>query len=67
VCPAYVAMLQHLGSIALKSFTTKLEKAVKEASGDGFDAFVDSCGQSSMLEFERGCEGTEDSTIKKII
>jgi len=30
---------------------------VEERRGDGFEAFVDSCGQSSMLEFEKGCEG----------
>jgi hypothetical protein len=50
-------MLQHLRSIALKSFKTKLEKTVKERRGDGFEALVDSCGQSSMLQFEKGCEG----------
>ncbi|KAH8492666.1 hypothetical protein H0E87_022039 [Populus deltoides] len=62
VHPAYVAMLQHLRSIALNSFTTKLEKTVEERRGVGFEAFVDSCGQSSMLQFEKGCE---DATIKK--
>jgi hypothetical protein len=50
-------MLQHLRSIALKSFKTKLEKTVKERRGDGFEAFVDSCGQSIMLQFKKGCEG----------
>jgi hypothetical protein len=50
-------MLQHLRSIALKSFKTKLEKTVKEKRGDGFEAFVDSCGRSIMLEFKKGCEG----------
>ncbi|KAJ6882711.1 protein ROOT HAIR DEFECTIVE 3, partial [Populus alba x Populus x berolinensis] len=61
VYPAYAAMLQHLRSIALKSFKTKLEKTVKEKRGDGFKAFVDSCGRSIMLEFKKGCE---DATIK---
>jgi len=51
-------MLRHLRSRALESLKTRLEKAVKEASGDGFEAFVESCGQSSMLEFDRRCEGT---------
>nr|XP_034891432.1 protein ROOT HAIR DEFECTIVE 3 homolog 2-like [Populus alba]TKR99392.1 protein ROOT HAIR DEFECTIVE 3-like 2-like [Populus alba] len=62
VYPAYAAMLQHLRSIALKSFKTKLEKTVTEKRGDGFKAFVDSCGRSIMLEFKKGCE---DATIKK--
>ncbi|KAG5223388.1 protein ROOT HAIR DEFECTIVE [Salix suchowensis] len=56
VCPAYVAMLQHLRSIALKSLQTGLETTVRKASGDGFEAAVDSCCQSGMREFERRCE-----------
>ena len=50
-------MLQHLRSIALESFKTKLEMTVTEKRGDGFEAFVDSCGRSIMLEFKIGCEG----------
>jgi hypothetical protein len=53
VYPVYAAMLQHLRSIALESFKTKLEKTVKEKRGSEFEAF----GQSIMLEFEKGCEG----------
>ncbi|KAI5569713.1 hypothetical protein BDE02_12G095500 [Populus trichocarpa] len=62
VYPAYAAMLQHLRSIALKSFKTKLEKTAKEKRGSEFEAFVDSCDRSIMLEFKKGCE---DATIKK--
>ncbi|KAH8492670.1 hypothetical protein H0E87_022043 [Populus deltoides] len=62
VYPAYAAMLQHLRSTALKNFKTRLEKTVKERRGHGFEAFVDSCGRSIMLEFKKGCE---DATIKK--
>uniref|UniRef100_A0A6N2M9Z9 GB1/RHD3-type G domain-containing protein n=1 Tax=Salix viminalis TaxID=40686 RepID=A0A6N2M9Z9_SALVM len=63
VRPAYAAMLQHLRSIALKSLQTRLETTVKEASGDGFEAAVDSCCQSIMRKFERGCE---DATIRQV-
>ncbi|KAJ6748223.1 PROTEIN SEY1 [Salix purpurea] len=52
VRPAYAAMLQHLRSIALKS----LQTTVRKASGDGFEAAVDSCCQSIMRDFERGCQ-----------
>ncbi|KAJ6417943.1 hypothetical protein OIU84_001343 [Salix udensis] len=63
VRPAYAAMLQHLRSIALKSLQTRLETTVKEASGDGFEAAVDSCCQSRMRKFERGCE---DAAIRQV-
>ncbi|KAJ6748245.1 PROTEIN SEY1 [Salix purpurea] len=56
VRPAYAAMLQHLRSIALKSLQSGLETTVRKASGDGFEAAVDSCCQSRMRDFERGCE-----------
>ncbi|KAF9671836.1 hypothetical protein SADUNF_Sadunf12G0090400 [Salix dunnii] len=49
VCPAYVA-------IALKSLQKRLERTAREASGDGFEAAVDSCCQSIMRKFERGCK-----------
>lgn len=65
VRPAYVAMLPHLRSIALESLKTRLERTVKEASGDGFEAAVDSCCQSIMRKFERGCEG-DDSNLRRI-
>uniref|UniRef100_A0A6N2MAL7 Sey1/RHD3-like three-helix bundle domain-containing protein n=1 Tax=Salix viminalis TaxID=40686 RepID=A0A6N2MAL7_SALVM len=65
VRPAYVAMLQHLRSIALESLKTRLERTVKEASGDGFEAAVDSCCQSIMRKFERGCKG-DDSNLRRI-
>jgi hypothetical protein len=53
-------MLQHLRSIALKSFKTKLEKTAKEKRGSEFEAFVDSCDRSIMLEFKKGCEGEKN-------
>ncbi|KAF9671842.1 hypothetical protein SADUNF_Sadunf12G0091200 [Salix dunnii] len=63
VRPAYVAMLQHLRSIALEGLKTLLERTVKEESGDGFEAAVDSCCQSIRHQFERGCE---DATIRQV-
>ncbi|KAJ6417922.1 hypothetical protein OIU84_001329 [Salix udensis] len=64
VRPAYVAMLQHLRSIALKSLQSGLETTVRKASGmRKFEAAVDSCCQSGMRKFEQGCE---DATIRQV-
>ncbi|XP_025012536.2 protein ROOT HAIR DEFECTIVE 3 homolog 2 isoform X2 [Ricinus communis] len=52
VHPAYISILGHLRSKTLENFKTSLEQSLK--SGEGFAASVRTCGQSCMLEFERG-------------
>ncbi|KAJ6748224.1 PROTEIN SEY1 [Salix purpurea] len=51
--PAYVAMLRHLRSRALKFFMTRMIKKVKRATEDGFEASIESTVQHAMGKFEK--------------
>lgn len=53
--PAYITLLGHLRSNGLTNFKTQLEQTLSR--GGGFVASVDTCMQSSMLEFDKGCSG----------
>ncbi|XP_027088942.1 protein ROOT HAIR DEFECTIVE 3 homolog 2 isoform X1 [Coffea arabica] len=59
VHPAYITLLGHLRSSALTNFKIQLEQ--KLSRGEGFVASVNSCMQSSMLEFDKHCS---DAVIK---
>ncbi|KAL3520395.1 hypothetical protein ACH5RR_018544 [Cinchona calisaya] len=60
VHPTYVTLLGHLRSHALTNFKIQLEQTLSR--GEGFVASVDSCMQSSMIEFDKGCS---DAVIKQ--
>ncbi|XP_057986091.1 protein ROOT HAIR DEFECTIVE 3 homolog 2 isoform X3 [Hevea brasiliensis] len=53
VHPAYLTILGHLRSKTLENFKSRLEQSLN--CGEGFAASVRTCGQSCMLEFDKGC------------
>lgn len=48
-------MLGHLRSGALENFKHAFEKALD--AGEGFSSSADSCAQSCISKFDKGCEG----------
>ncbi|XP_010272279.1 PREDICTED: protein ROOT HAIR DEFECTIVE 3 homolog 2 [Nelumbo nucifera] len=52
--PAYQTMLGHLRSLSLDNFKNRLEGLINR--GEGFATSVRTCTQSSLLDFDHGCE-----------
>ncbi|CAN8269372.1 unnamed protein product [Cochlearia groenlandica] len=55
VQPTFQDVLGHLRSGALENFKDAFEKALN--AGEGFSSSADSCAQSCMSKFDKGCEG----------